>query len=376
MKRVNSFPYIALFLFLLFWTSISRNFSDSLRSYTTASFAPAWRWTLGVKQYLADRPMGNRTINHSTEIAQLKIENQNLKNKIKWARDWILSEKKLTDELDALQIFSSKKREAHLIDLLHRQLTAVPSQIIYRDPSSWSSTLWINIGEEDNEKLGGNVIGKNSPVVSGLSLVGVVDYVGRKQSRVRLITDSSVCPAVRASRGFSQNREMVLLLESVVDRLQSRDDLFSSEEEKVFFLKSFFSLREKLGAEKENSYLAKGELHGSAAPFWRSRGIILKGIGFNYDYSDEEGLARNLRSGSLVNNRDDTVSLLKKGDLLVTSGLDGIFPPGLLVASVTSVSSLKQGAYAYELQATPTVGSLNDLDTLFVLPFIADNIIE
>ena len=371
MKKVSSFPYIALFLFLLFWASLSRNVSDSVRSFTTASFAPAWRWAVGVKSYLSDRPMLVSKKNGSLELAQLQIENQNLKNQIKWVKEWVLSEKKWIEQLELAKEISAEKRAAHFHDLLDRQLSAVPCQVIYRDPSSWSSTLWINVGEEDNKILERSAVAKNSPVVSGLSLVGVIDYVGKKQSRVRLITDSGVTPAVRAVRGSLQNRDVVRLLESLEDRLQLRKDLFASEEEKEILLKGIVSLRDKMRQEKENIYLVKGELHGSAAPFWRSRGLVLKGIGFNYDYADEWGPARDLRSGRPINSRGNSVTLLKEGDLLITSGLDGVFPPGLSVATVKSISPLKQGAYAYELEALPTAVSLNDLESLFVLPSLS-----
>jgi rod shape-determining protein MreC len=370
MKKVASFPYIALFLFLLFWTSLSRPYSDAIRSFSTASLAPSWRWALGVKNYLSDRPILESKKGDPSEIAQLRVENQNLKNQIRWAREWILSERKWGDELEN-RGFSQENRASFLTDLLYRQLASVPARVIYRDPSSWSSTLWINVGEEDNHLLNRALVAKNSPVISGTSLIGVIDYVGKKQSRVRLITDSGVSPAVRAVRGFSQNRELVLLIESIVDRLQLRKDLFSTSPEKELLLKELFSLKEKMGKEKEDVYLVKGELHGSSAPFWRSRGPILKGIGFNYDYPDEEGPARDLRSGRPLNGRGQPLTLLKEGDLLMTSGLDGLFPPGLAVATVLSIGPLKQGAYAYELQAIPTAHHLNDLESVFVLPSLS-----
>jgi rod shape-determining protein MreC len=368
MKRVISLPYIALFLFLLLWASLSRDFSDSIRSFTTASFAPAWRFAFRFKGYLSDRPITHNLAapaSQQLELARLQIENQNLKNQIKWAREWILSEKKWAEQLN------SGKRSSYLIDLLHRQLASLPAQVIYRDPSSWSSTLWINVGEEDNRILERPVVAKNSPVVSGLSLVGVIDYVGKRQSRVRLITDSAVTPSVRAVRGIFQNREIVLLIESMVDRLQARKDLFISEETQERFFQELFCLREKMKQEKDDLYLVKGELHGSSAPFWRSRGLSLKGIGFNYDYADEEGPARDLRSGRPLSGAGTTLALLKKGDLLVTSGFDGVFPPGLSVATVTEIAPLKEGAYAYDLQAIPTAHHLNDLETLFVLPSLS-----
>jgi hypothetical protein len=75
------------------------------------------------------------------------------------------------------------------------------AKVIYRTPSLWHSALWIDQGEGDVEL--------HSPVVKGSSLVGVVDYVGKKQSRVRLITDSNLTPAVRVSRGLDQSRKIV-----------------------------------------------------------------------------------------------------------------------------------------------------------------------
>ena len=167
------------------------------------------------------------------------------------------------------------------------------------------SSLWVNVGEEDNRVLGRGVIAKNSPVVSGGALVGVVDYVGKRQSRVRLITDSGLSPSVCAMRGGG-------------------------------------------------NHLAKGELHGSSAPLWRSRSLQLKGIGFHFDSGDQQG-------GSL-----------QEGDLLVTTGLDGVFPPDLLVGRVVKVSATRPGGYAFDIEALAAATNLNDLQTLFVLPPLSD----
>ena len=105
--------------------------------------------------------------------------------------------------------------------------------------------------------------------------------------------------------------------------------------------------------------MAKGEVHGSSSPFWRSRSPILRGVGFNYEYADEEGAPKDLRS---------EVPILQKGDLLVTSGLDGVFPMGLKVGTVIHCDPLKQGSYSYEIDVKPIASNLNDLQTLFVLP--------
>jgi rod shape-determining protein MreC len=189
-------------------------------------------------------------------------------------------------------------------------------KVIFRSPTSWGSSLWINAGSDSNTSL----LQTNSPVVLGDSLVGVVDYVGKKQSRVRLITDSGLTPAVRAVRDFT--------------------------------------------------FLAKGELQGSSEPLWRGKKNTLKGIGFNYDFPDHEGPARDLRTGEIrgPSSKTETVPIIKLNDLLLTTGMDGVFPAGLRVATVSKVEPLKEGAYTYTIEAAPTAEHLDNLDYLFILP--------
>jgi cell shape-determining protein MreC len=356
MKRTIIFPYVLLGAFLLVWASLSKKATDQSRECAIASLAPAWRWLSGAKPRSSS----------ADELTRLKIENQHYRTQMEWVREWLLSEKRLETQAEHWKIEQPllARRAAHLMDILRRQMAALPAQIIYRDASSWSSTLWLNVGEEDNRAIGYNLVSKNSPVVSGLSLIGVVDYVGKKQSRVRLITDSGLSPSVRVSRGISQNREIIDLIDSLNSRIQGRDDLpqISSELEK---------LKSALSSTSEELFLAKGELHGSSAPFWRSRLPVLKGVGFNYDYEDEAGPARDLRTGRPLNGNGAAAPLLKVGDLLVTSGLDGLFPPGLSVATVSSIAPLSEGGYAYEIEARPTSGSLDELDALFVLPHLS-----
>ena len=128
-----------------------------------------------------------------------------------------------------------------------------------------------------------------------------------------------------------------------------------------------------MGKLKENNvdyYLSKGELHGCSFPLWRSYGQKLKGIGFNYDYSDAEGSARELRSGRPMDIKFEflTHDLLKKGDLLVTTGMDGIFPAGLKVAIVSDIKQLEEGGYYYEIEAVPSAGGLCSMNMVFVMP--------
>ncbi len=237
---------------------------------------------------------------------------------------------------------------------------AVEAKVIYRSPSLWRSSLWIDQGE--------GRVALNSPVIKGSSLVGVVDYVGKKQSRVRLITDSGLSPSVRVSRGADQYRKLV----EDADQLLLDLKWFSKEEhdglnEKAIELLS--ELKRTYGAGEERHLLAKGEIRGSSQPLWKRGGQLLKGVGFNLDAGDEKSPARDLRSGEpLSENNKERVPIIAQHDLLVTSGLDGIFPAGLFVAVVTKIDLLQEGDFFYKLEARPTVGNLDEITTLEVLP--------
>ncbi|MCH9627729.1 MAG: hypothetical protein S4CHLAM2_13710 [Chlamydiales bacterium] len=231
---------------------------------------------------------------------------------------------------------------------------AIPARVIYRDPGSWSSSVWINVGA-----LTDACIQKNSPVIVDHSLVGVIDYVGKKQSRVRLITDVGLKPAVRAVRGSMQNRVLVDYISPVLRHLSARDDLPLSKEEQGALRRTLSVFKERLSNEGESWYLAKGILQGAGTPLWRSSNHTLRGIGFNYDFPDELGPTQELV---------ESQPLIQKNDVLVTTGMDGVFPPGLSVAEVTKVFPLREGGYTYEIEAIPVVENLDSIQTLFVIP--------
>ena len=370
-RKAASSPYLILGLALFFWASLPKPAADEIRSFAVASLSPTWKWARGIKRYLSDRPdhfWSEKKVIDTGQILRLQLENQTLRTQMQRISEWLASEQRIREQLEILKGLSREqiqakeghwrdffeRRSAHLRDLLKWELMAMPAQPIYRDPASWSSSLWINVGEEDNRIMGRTVIAKNSPVVAGIALVGVVDYVGRKQSRVRLITDSGLSPSARAVRGAAQNREIAALSNALIERLDSRLD--RAKEEEAALLNGLRGLKKNLGEAWDEGYLAKGELHGSSSPFWRSRSPLLKGIGFNFDYADEEGSER------------EEIPILKEGDLLVTTGLDGVFPPDLLIGRVAKVNPVKAGGYAYEIEARPAASRLNDLETLFVLP--------
>lgn len=226
-------------------------------------------------------------------VFEEKLQKLELENKLLYAE--LVQLRELVDNTEIIKISSQ----------------AVPARVIFRSPTTWQSSLWVNMGYKDNNPNGPPIIAKNSPVLVGSSIIGVIDYAGPHQSRVRLITDSGLTPSVR-----------VLRLENNSER-----------------------------------YLAKGELHGAGKPLWRTNGELLKGIGFNYDFADEKGPAMDLRTDDII----------KVNDLLVTTGMDGVFPPGFSVARVTKLYPLKEGDYFYEIEALPTAGQLQDISLVFIL---------
>lgn len=373
MNRKNTKPYLLLLIVLVLLISVPPLASEKIRGTVIRIFAPAW-------EFLAKKHISSSI---EEEAQRLKLENQLLKTETTKLKELFQQERQLTLQLIG---FSKEERQIPQIQSLVKQhlkemrqqlmfrLQALPARVIFRSPSSWGSSLWLNVGEADNSKISRMVIAKNSPVLLGNSIVGVVDYVGKHQCRVRLITDSGLTPSVRAVRGDIQRHLVFDSVSQVIESLSQHQGLFSTEEKQIFKT-HIQALREGLlkDENKETWYLSKGELHGSSKPMWRSQGYLLQGIGFNYDFSDEYGPARDLRSGAPTGTgtaarEGIAIPILKINDLLVTTGMDGVFPAGLYVAEVVKIKPLREGDYYYELEARPTAGDLQELSLVYVIP--------
>lgn len=291
--------------------SFSPSASDALRGGMVGTLTPYWQ-----KLFHSD----DEATAKDREIQRLLLENQLLGNEIEFLKNVVEHEHSIVEEMlqEPLTRHVSRemmaKHQKQTLDLFDLKLTHLPAKVIFRPVNSWNSSLWIDKGEEDG------VIQKNSPVVVGKSIVGVVDYVGKKESRVRLITDSGLNPSVRIKRG--------------------------------------------------SWLLAKGELRGESDPLARSHRSRLLGMGFNYDFADEEGPARDLRSGEPLekNSKVPAMPLVQLNDVLITTGMDGVFPPGLEAGVVKKIQTLKEGDFAWDLEAESTAGDLNSLTIVFVLP--------
>lgn len=309
MRRKLPKSNFMIFAAVLMLMSLSKDTSEWLRGRTSALMGDAWGVAANFKVHMGSLfdyfRFSSQTIavSKTDEVQRLQLINQRLESEIR-----------------KIQILLGND----LVDFFEYKFDFIPAEVIFRSPMTWNSSLWVNVGWENNKSREKDIIVKNSPVVVGTSVVGVVDYVGARQSRIRLITDSGLRPSVRVKR----------VVDSTV-RL-----------------------------------LAKGELHGSSHPMLRSEAQILHGIGFNYDFPDSEGPARDLRTGKPLNfgTKHPNMPIIKIDDLLVTTGLDGVFPAGLNVASVTRVKPLKEGDYYFEIEAKPSAESLFELSFVFILP--------
>ena len=299
---------------------------------------------------------------------ELALENQILKEKLSALYEWLLFDNRIDEQTQVIKHLKEKKEAADTLywreffqrrseeekKLLEMQMQSVMGKVIYREPASWSSSIWLNVGTKDNDALGRLIIAKNSPVLCGPYLVGMVEYVDYYKCRIRLITDHGLVPSVRAIRGGKQDEELFNLASALTQRVQGREEI--EEKVKQGLLESLKELK-KLFFPKKELFLAKGELHGTSDPLWSCKKPLLKGKGFNYHFKDREYEEKILAQESF----------LEQGDLLVTTGLDGVFPAGLPVAVVEKVLGSEDGL-TFDLEAYPCCPNMNDLSYLYIIP--------
>jgi len=355
-KRIHYVSFV-IFGFILFLALIfPKVASEKIRIWTVGLFAPC------NKSADLDK--------EKNDSSKLVLELEHLRNQLETVREWLLSEEWVERQIKRLEMLKDngesdaetiKKRSKTFADVIRFQMEAVAAKVIFREPISWSTTLWIDVGKRENRKLGREVIAKNSPVVVEGCLVGVVEAVEEERSRVRLLTDSKLVPSVRAVRGLFQNYYFLDQLESFMRALFYRKDLFADQGEKERLFQSLTVLKTRLLETNENALLAKGEIRGSAFPLWRSKNQRLKGVGFHYNSVDADTSSKELQ-------QDKNFSSLKEGDLLVTSGIDGIFPAGLQVGIITRIYPLREGAVSYEIEAIPAAKDIDEIRSVFVFP--------
>ena len=388
MRRDNrSLPrYLLLFFTLFFLITVPLTQIKQARSLASSFFFPVWNVvSLSHSFFLSFFQENITSINakHSfpelsikEEVLRLQLENSLMETELVRLQHLLQNDPSLEFSNETTDVFSDsiKQHKEELTELFQFEMQAIPAKVIFREMGSWNSSIWVNVGSSTNKKLKREVITKNSPVLFGSSVIGVVDEVKENKSLVRLITDQSLNPSVRVARGKQQNDVLFDQLRLLWNMVSTRSDLFNGAKEQWELQENLKKIIDKIKISKETLYLAKGELLGSSGPSWRQSSCTLVGSGFNFDYSDERGEARDLRTGQLLkqqgNNKEkqEILPLVKQGDLLVTTGMDGVFPPDLPVAKVTHVEPLKEGAYYFDIEAEPVAGNLQDLSLVFIIP--------
>lgn len=371
--------YGSLFFLLFLVNHLPKPFAEKVRAKAVDTFSPFYCFSKNLGASLSSSKPSTKFRILEEEKHRLEVENHNLRSQLNAVYEWLVFDARLEEQTKRIQTLKEKdsfkgdiywreffqKRSEELKNLLKMKIQALSARVIYREPSSWGSSIWINVGSKNNQALEREIVAVNSPVIVGNHLIGVVEQVEEEKSRVRLITDSGLVPSVRACRGKPQDRELLELVEALLLRLRARKDL---DEEAVFFAESMKSL---LPISEKSSFLAKGEIRGASLGVWHKNQTLLQGIGFNYNYADEKGEAKDLSGNFLASTDKKSLEpIIDSGDLLVTTGMDGVFPEGLFVAFVTKVHPLNPGDYFYRLEAKPTCPNFEEVDSVFVIPHL------
>lgn len=318
--------------------------------------------TIYNKIYFFSHPSSFSIKEYQEKIHELEAHEVLLKNKIEFVKDLVLSDSRLQKRMEELRqiipdgMQANTQRTIYLAKLLEQELRAIPGKVIFREPLLWNNFLWINLGEAQNKQLEEAIIEKHSPVVVGNKVLGVIEEVHQTRSKVRLLTDPSLTISVRVTRGKEQNLSLLESIEALLHRLDVRPDLIESYAAQTALEELHKSLLQDIG----NYPLAKGFLQGSNSSLWRLPAHILQGFGFNYEFSDEEGEKIDLHS--------QNPPIIRMGDLLITTGFDGVFPKGLVTATVVAVEPLQPGDIFYKIRARAAIENIHEIEFVQVLP--------
>lgn len=228
---------------------------------------------------------------------------------------------------------------------------AITARPLYWDCKGSGHFLWIDVGTSHN-RLKKQLIAQNSPVLFGATVVGVIDQVGSHSSRVRLLSDPALHPSVQAVRGSHRDALMLDHVEAVIERVSREEGAFGLSAQHSKCLQTLLQrmrrgLSEGLAAKGASWYFARGILQGSKGA-GLLRHSLVKGLGFTSSYAEEARIAL--------------------GDILVTTGLDGLFPAGLVVAEVVRIFPVEEGEPTFEFEARLSFQGWDSATALFVLP--------
>lgn len=231
----------------------------------------------------------------NVQLEQLKLENALLNNQL-------ANLKCLLQEKNRLLHISDTSA-----DTLYKPTSEIAiAQVLVKDLRPSSFTFWVDIGSNTC-----SFIGKGSPVCFGPYALGIIDYVGKRTSRVRLITDPKLQPSVTAIRGQAARSWMT----DILDAFKADEKLQKSASKRAIQL-----IQSELQSGIPSIELASGYLTGQKRHVGEE---LLRAEGFSKDVA------------------------LQVGDRLITSGLDGMFPKGLIIGKIVEMTQPLPGALSY-----------------------------
>lgn len=269
---------------------------------------------------------------------------------------WDRSQTKAWDQAGMWMPSIINHLDANLLGLQVQQMqtllgSASLAQVILLPMMEESWVVWIRSR---------HVMEVGSSVTIGDTLVGYIDFVAGPVARVRLIYDSACQVSVRTLRPGSPLQDLRRDIARWVEYSQS---LPPSPTLNAIF-KQLEIIKKELDPTSSWTCTSKGLLVGKCPSSGLQKMGLLQGIGFNYSWPDE--FFKTDKQGLKP-------SLVREGDLLITSGLDGRFPAGLRVAFVTSIQTNDPAKLVYQLQARPLMGSMQDLQWVWVLPALTSH---
>jgi hypothetical protein len=233
--------------------------------------------------------------------------------------------------------------------------------IIYRPVSRGGDVVWIRTLEP---------VQKGAAVIIGDCAVGFVDIASGLCARVRLVTDVHSRVSVEVRKQEAKESQMVayasrfrLASDVAYWKLLAEHGLFQGLPNHLNLIELLNLLEKELTLQGETQKKSdqvqglQGLLKGGTGT-WRSqkRGLIAEGF-----YQEVE-LAPKTQTQKTPS--------IEIGDLLVTSGLDGRYPPGLRVGYVTAVQAKDAADTLFEVEASVALADFSKEKWVWVLPAI------
>ncbi len=299
--------------------------------------------------------------------------------------DDILKEKQQTHHALAQQKYNNDILHADEKDSNLSQFSDNPPEItpfsyaivetIFRESDPFGSALWVDIGTK-TWKQPEFQLERYCPVLSKGSVVGYIDHVGERASRVLLITDPHLFMTVKVKREASSQAQLITLgrafQTALIHYKNRKQDSQATLEKGVRAIDALISVIKNSEREENESeqtpylFLAYGYLQGALKTDSKEN-IALKGFGFTCDHDHGDSPKRDLRTGQRTPS-DIKIPIIKPGDTLETNGLDGIFPRGLPVGKVSQVLPLSEGDAFYSIEAIPLRDRFFEMEYVTILP--------